>query len=89
MTDDVLDLWLLITTVGVLSRMKDEIQDSAVPHMPNDVRSLPRRMSWSTVSKAADMSNIPRRMSPEEDTEVGLVRYKIAQVRSVSKRTAL
>ena len=40
-------------------RMKELIQYRAAPRMPNDIWSLLSKMSWSTVSKAADISSMP------------------------------
>ena len=59
-TNDVSNILSLTTTACVLWRTKELIQDRAAPQMPNDILSLLSKMSWSTVSKAADISNMPR-----------------------------
>ena len=46
-------------TAWVLSLRKDRIQFKAAPVMPNDSSIRRRRMSWSTVSKAALRSSSP------------------------------
>ena len=50
----------LAATVYVLRRTKELIHDRAASHMPHDVRSPSNKMSWSTVSKAVDICNMPR-----------------------------
>ena len=50
-------------TAWVRPVIKDWIQDRTAPRMPNDVLRRSINILWSTVSKAADMSSKPSRVT--------------------------
>ena len=60
----------------IVTRMKEVIDDKAVPCMSNDNRSLSKRMSSSTVSNVAGMSSISRSITSSAVKNASEINFK-------------